>query len=108
LTLFFRPAKTKACKRQKSSAKVEAKISPEGGMYTTKLRPMGGTGKMTIAAMHETTMSDINQPAPIDDCTAKLALEIIGLADRGKLTLGLLERSLAEFAAQIRREIESQ
>jgi len=53
-------------------------------------------------------MSDMNQPAPIDDRTAKLALEIIGQADRGQLTLGFLERSLAEFAAQIRREVESQ
>jgi hypothetical protein len=53
----------------------------------------------------------MEQPSAIDDriakLCAKLSLEIIGQVDRGKITLGFLEQSLAEFARQIRREVEN-
>jgi hypothetical protein len=51
-------------------------------------------------------------PSPFDDRLAKLctkfSLEIIGQVDRGAITLGFVEQSLAEFARQIRHDVESQ
>jgi len=54
----------------------------------------------------------MEQPSPIDDRLAKLcakgSLEMMGQVDRGTITLGFLEQSLAECARHIRREAESQ